>query len=266
MTDGSTIISNCVICNTKSADNSIDINGTTLIADCLITNNNATTTSDYGYMGHGGIYSKGSLTMERCKLIGNYSSRIGAIGNSGGTVVIKDCLIVGNYTTRPYLTGGIYAPADATTTIRNCTIVSNRTLAASTAAGVYAASANCTITDCLIWDNVYQGTDAETGATVLTRKDVGGTPQVRYSCYSEADPANEVGNIGFGEGFDPKIRYRGRNMYHVRIGSPCIDAGDRATDRNESDKDLAGNPRVRCGRIDMGCYEEPSGGFKVIVR
>lgn len=266
MTDGSTIISNCVICNTKSANNSIDISGTTLIADCLITNNNATTSSSYAYMGHGGIYSKGSLTMERCKLIGNYASRIGAIGNTDGTVVIKDCLIVGNYTTRSYLTGGIYATAAATTTIRNCTIVSNKTLAASTAGGVYAASANCKITDCLIWDNVYQGTDAETGATVLTRKDVGGTPQVRYSCYSEADPANVEGNIGFGEGFDPKIRYRGRNMYHLRIGSPCIDAGDRATDRNESDKDLAGNPRVRCGRIDMGCYEEPSGGFKVIVR
>jgi hypothetical protein len=43
--------------------------------------------------------------------------------------------------------------------------------------------------------------------------------------------------------------------YHLRPGSPCIDAGDPNYVAEPNETDLDGNPRVIGGRIDMGAYE-----------
>ena len=43
--------------------------------------------------------------------------------------------------------------------------------------------------------------------------------------------------------------------YHLRPGSPCIDAGDPDYVVGPNETDLDGNPRVIGGRIDMGAYE-----------
>jgi hypothetical protein len=52
--------------------------------------------------------------------------------------------------------------------------------------------------------------------------------------------------------------------YHLLVTSPCIDTGDPNYIAGPNETDLAGNPRIINGRIDMGAYE--SDYLKVPVR
>ena len=51
---------------------------------------------------------------------------------------------------------------------------------------------------------------------------------------------------------DPLFRDAASGDYRIRAVSPCVDAGDSASAAGETD--LAGNPRVTHGAVDMGCY------------
>ncbi|UHG89597.1 putative Ig domain-containing protein [Spirosoma oryzicola] len=69
-----------------------------------------------------------------------------------------------------------------------------------------------------------------------------------------------VGNINQ----DPLFVDANRGDYHLKPGSPAINAGDpNSTEVSTSDKDLDGNPRILQNRIDMGVYEHPPVGFAI---
>jgi hypothetical protein len=56
---------------------------------------------------------------------------------------------------------------------------------------------------------------------------------------------------------DPMFYGQGEYPYYLQAGSPCIDAGtlDLPPEIELPETDLAGNPRVYNGYIDMGAYE-----------
>jgi len=70
---------------------------------------------------------------------------------------------------------------------------------------------------------------------------------------------NNNGTIIWGEGNmdeDPLFVGGDPFSYELSVGSPCIDAGTPdTTGLNLPATDLAGNPRIFNGRIDIGCYE-----------
>ena len=45
--------------------------------------------------------------------------------------------------------------------------------------------------------------------------------------------------------------------YHLQPGSPCINLGTNVPPEGLPATDLDGNPRVVCGIVDMGAYEDP---------
>lgn len=153
-----------------------------------------------------------------CQIIGNLA-RVG-IGSYGGTN--RNCLIAFNAGSNPFYSciGGGAAAA----TLLNCTVVSN-TLGGSGSHG--GGADNCTISNSIIYYN------SCTGGT-------GG-----FSCVETVFPG--LGNItndpGFVDGF------------HLPETSPCVDSGTNG-DWTVDSLDLDGGPRIRNGRVDMGCYEQ----------
>ena len=59
---------------------------------------------------------------------------------------------------------------------------------------------------------------------------------------------------------DPLFVNSGSFPYQIQAASPCLNTGDPSTTTSATGTlDLAGNPRIRNGRIDMGAYETERG-------
>ena len=57
-------------------------------------------------------------------------------------------------------------------------------------------------------------------------------------------------SAGAGMGYDGTTA-----NWRLQAGSPCINSGSNATVPADIDTDLAGNPRINNGVVDMGAYE-----------
>ena len=100
----------------------------------------------------------------------------------------------------------------------------------------------------IVWGN----TGAETQLSVDENK-------VSYSCY----PGAAAGNGNISE--NPLLLTTGQRRGYLESGSPCKNAGN-ASGWTASDIDLAGRPRLRKGKIDMGCYQAALRGLLLMVR
>src|SRR5262249_53106361 len=56
---------------------------------------------------------------------------------------------------------------------------------------------------------------------------------------------------------DPQFVDPAHGNYHVKLGSPAIDAGDDGSLPADLMNDLDGNPRIQGGRVDIGAFEAP---------
>ena len=64
-----------------------------------------------------------------------------------------------------------------------------------------------------------------------------------------------TGNDAHSHFFNPHLVNPAANNFHVRSDSPAI-AGGEIVDLPVGATDLAGSPRVKSGKIDIGCYQE----------
>ena len=80
---------------------------------------------------------------------------------------------------------------------------------------------------------------------------------VSYSCSWPDDWYNHGNGSGNMTG-NPQFANPGNGDYRLSTNSPCINAGTNLPGRAGS-TDMDGNPRVRDGRVDMGCYEQQPG-------
>ena len=65
---------------------------------------------------------------------------------------------------------------------------------------------------------------------------------------------------------EPMFAAPERGDYRLRLESPLVDAGIEQP-WMAGGTDLAGNPRVKMGGVDMGCYETPPpGGTAIMLR
>jgi len=70
---------------------------------------------------------------------------------------------------------------------------------------------------------------------------------------------NYTGDFENNIDLDPKFENSGDFPYQIQPGSPCLNTGDPATTTGTAGEyDLAGNPRIQNGRIDIGTYETGS--------
>ena len=82
-----------------------------------------------------------------------------------------------------------------------------------------------------------------------------------HNCYSEA--VEDDGNFNIAQ--DPQLRTFGRKIYQPKSSSPCVATGD-ASLWTTNDVDLLGNPRLRKGTVDMGCFEPIFPGLLLMVK
>ncbi len=203
-----------------------------LVEDCLITNN--TTFWD----GAGVRFYYGGLC-RRSRIIGNHTD-----GRGGGvffsrTGVVQNCLIA--YNSAPNEKGGgiLFYSGNLSQLgyAESCTITAN---ASPLGGGVYFDERDSGIggcmTNCIIYGN--------------TGYDVGNLHMARAGFCCSATNLPGAGNIAT----NPAFMAAAAADFRLQNGSPCINVGTNLPWMTGA-TDLAGNPRIYFGIVDIGCYE-----------
>ena len=149
--------------------------------------------------------------------------------------------------------GGGISCFDACPSLVNVTLSNNT---ANEGSGIYCRENSAPeLTDCIFWNN----------SPVEIYFDLEGTPNTIAISYSDIQGGeagivtNNNGTVNWLEGNideDPLFVGTGEHPFSIQDLSPCVNAGTSdTTGLNLPEFDLAGNPRVYGGRIDMGAYE-----------
>ena len=194
------------------------------------------------------------LTNVAC--IGNYA------GSGGGLYfeVFSQCeltnvTVSGNIA---YYGGGIFtsfANSDHFINLTNVTISGNM---ANTGGGMFNDDSTPTLRNTIVWGN-------STGVHNHYQYNIF-PPTYSHCLIQDLNPEGE-GNIDgtqnypkmFANAIDPSQAPTTEGDYSLVAGSPCINAGNN--NYNTTSTDLAGNPRIFDGTIDMGAYEYCSVGI-----
>ena len=189
------------------------------MTDCVVSGNSV----DESEYGGGGIFNSGDLTMTNCCIANNRAadSYGGGIYNSYGTLTLINCTVTGNTTN--WGGGGVYNgyySGDAVAEFYNTVIVQN----------YYYDAYYGDYED----DDVYKN-----GSTLRAYNTL--------SSYNDWDVSSDCLT------FDPSAPVYVDADGHV-YWSQAIDAGDNAYIAGY-ETDLAGNPRIMNGTVDIGAYE-----------
>ena len=197
------------------------------VSNCSFNNNEATT-----YVGAVSI----SNSADGMVLNSLFASNTGA---SGG----------GNYNA-----GGVNVWSAADVDLVNCTFADN--VAAYGAGLTVGGGGIATATNCIFWGNIHDQIALD------TYNNLGGTLTLNYSDIQYGIDSVKISpesTLNWGTGntdSNPQFSGAGEHPYAITEGSPCIDAGTPdTTGLFLPPTDLAGNPRIWNGRIDMGAYE-----------
>jgi len=194
--------------------------------NCEIINNSAYSGGGVDcHQDYGSIFSN-------CVISGNLASYSGGGVDFGKKSELLNCLISDNLSSN--FGGGIHFSYGGT--IKNCTVVSN---SAQNGGGVYCELYGSNLNSIIYYNIADNGTNYYNSGTEIVYE---------YSC---AWPiiTNGVGNISD----NPNFVNPDANNWRLQSTSPCINSGTNAY--APMPYDLAGNPRIIGGTVDMGCYE-----------
>ena len=209
-----------------------------VVRRCVIRDNRGAS----GYPSGGGVYLTAG-TLENCLVVGNHCQNGGGVQIDGtGVGLVRNCTIVGNWSGNPPsnkdMACGLALDNPAVTVV-NCIVRGNdHTKYKPGAAGADSDKY-------LAWSDFHVGNNDKVKAA-----------QVQSCCLA----------VGFGSDCvtgDPCFR----SDWHIRAKSPCHDTGlPTLNDWARGTADLDGKPRLVGYGVDMGCFENQSGGLQVIVR
>ncbi len=203
--------------------------------------------------------SGGSLTISKNRITNNYASYEAAMYLSNCNPNIINNLIANNHAGTA---GGGITFHQASPLFLNNTICDNH---ADNYAGCLHFGSNSNSSpefrNCIIYGNYVTYYDGDN----VFMYDDSGQPNFYY-CDLEGGTAdfggyfnNYTGDFEDNLNSDPVFKNSGEYPYQLQQHSPCINSADAATDTiSAGTLDLANNPRVQNGRIDMGCYENES--------
>ncbi len=216
----------------------------------VVTNNyNFDNNSTHGQGGGFYVASGGRLDVEETVIRANTSGADPVNGYGGGianagTASLRNVLIVGNRSVSANSGGGIYATgASSTTLVVNCTVADNL-------GGIglqWDGAGSFAVTNSILWGN---GVDSTGGVTLA------------WSCYS-----NSTDHVNGGNNISDDPLFVDTTYYHLQseqgnyidgyfsggswstsaANSPCLDAGDRASDESRE-------PAPNGSQINMGAY------------
>ena len=206
----------------------------------------------------GGISNMSHCILTNVVISGNYAAEGGGIYN----LALFQCELI-NVTisgNRAYYGGGILTNDTQTfnsiITLTNVTISGN--VAYNKGGGMFNSDASPTLNNTLIWGN-------NTGVDNYSQYIIS-TPIYTNCLVQDLNPEGE-GNIDgtqnyskmFLNAIDASQAPTTEGDYSLVAGSPCINAGNN--NYNTTSTDLAGNPRIFDGTIDVGAYEYCSVGI-----
>ena len=235
--DGTLMLTGCTVSGNTSDDDGGGIyneRGTLMLTGCTVSGN---TSDDYG----GGICNfGGTLTLTNCTISGNTANYVGGGICNSGTLTLTNCTISGN--TANYGGGGIYNYG--TLTLTNCTVSGNT--ADYVGGGIYNdddGTANFYNTI------ISQNTASDSGSDVSCYSG-------SLSAYNTLSSYTDWTESGYCLVYDPAkplFKDAANGDYTLAENSQAIDKGNN--DYVETETDLAGNPRIVNGIVDLGAYE-----------
>ncbi|MCH7871456.1 MAG: right-handed parallel beta-helix repeat-containing protein [Planctomycetes bacterium] len=224
--DSDATLVDCVIAQNTGGSGILSFNSDLTLIDCVIAENSAP------YSG-GGIHSSGGpLTMINCVIADNEADALGGGIRAGRDTTLIGCLISGNRAGS--FGGGTYIGQGL---ITNCTLVGNQ---APRGSGIFMVTDGLAVRSSILWND---GTDEIAVDS--------GIPAVRYSNIRGGWPGR--GNISD----DPRFVDPEGGDYHIRLDSPCVDAGDPQLVPQPGAVDLDGEKRILNCRVDIGVDEVP---------
>jgi len=242
-----------------------------------------TTKTVHGGAGGGiGVAGGDLVLVDRCRFVENVADTSGgAIGNyHGGSCTlhgdIRNSLFLRNSTDDCMndgcggeRAGGALALAYSNITVSCCTLVSNvchTTAYGGGIAGKSSESQTAIVENCLLWDNVANG--STTGGNTANRCR---STNYFFNYDSQGDLPSANGNLGPTEVPMPGFADVAADDYHLTKGSPLVDAGRNAawmlTATYLDPPKPSRSARISNGRVDIGCYEFwPTPGLLLILR
>jgi len=221
------------------------------IVRCVITGNSADSSDQYAMPAGGGIgLFESTATIDSCIITDNAAADFGGgVYSTWGGANISNCVISGN---SAYEGAALYCH-EGSLMITHCTITNN---SASRGGGLYCEWDSTTISQSILWANKASGGGPEVllGLSVVT---VSYTDIKGGRAAAKMDfPYDSTLNWGGGNiDSDPLFEEPGSGNYHLSAFSPCIEAGDPATDPAAGATDIDGDPRMIGDRVDMGADE-----------
>ncbi|MDH7482541.1 MAG: right-handed parallel beta-helix repeat-containing protein, partial [Armatimonadota bacterium] len=194
--------------------------------------------------GGGILCSYSSPIISNNTIIANNASYGGGICCSSSSPIIYNNAIVGNSSSASSSSygGGIYCSSSSSPTIYNNTIVGN---SATYGGGIYCASPSSAI----ISNNIV----AFNSSGIYNSS---GSPTLRNNCVYNPNGYNYSG-VSPGTGdiqVDPKLCSLEYGNFHIKLDSPCIDAGDSSVVQ-PGWVDIDGQARIQGVSVDIGADE-----------
>lgn len=216
-----------------------------ILRDAIISDNLGGNSGDWKRQAYGGgAWLSGTWTLRDTIISGNvayagaYSrtARGGGLWLDGGIFLLRDVRVDNNAGVGggdiEAQAGGIWAAADAHVTLENATVADNDP------EGLW-GNVNSTVHNSILWNN---GIADHFG--------------MAESAFWYSNASNLTAGVQGNLSEDPRFVDAGNGDYRLSddAGSPCINAGEIVTWMKGA-VDLAGNPRVMGGSVDMGAYE-----------
>ena len=237
----------------------LEANCPATISRCTFAGNRAATSG-----GAVGNFS-GGVTFMQCAFWNNSSGAGGAVWNGGTNFLFVNCAFAGNLAA----SGGAILNYSSTGILAGCTVAAN---VANEGGGlVNDQNSRTQIRNSILWANA--GTNSATALQEQVAHAGGASSSISFSCVQglfvpqPGEPPPGPATFPGCTDADPRFADLSGQRLHLRLGSPCIDAGDNSSLPPETTSDLnrgsrfvnellaadlgAGVPPL----ADMGAYE-----------